>query len=79
MVRTMPSPSCCATSSIRPVAVVLGLERVVDLRQMAASELTSTTAPMTWTILPAAVGCRALAIVAILVMFDSSERLGAAR
>ncbi len=44
MQRTMPSPSCCSTSKVRPfsasaVARVVEHQRVVDLRHRVAREL----------------------------------------
>jgi len=50
MVRTMPSPSCCCTSSVRPPSTSLSASYTDGMPSRGNS--TSITDPMIWTILP---------------------------
>src|SRR5689334_3981403 len=52
IVRTMPSPSCCCTSSVIGEAVPSTLSASYTFGTDSRGNSTSTTAPMIWTTLP---------------------------
>ena len=51
MVRTVFSPSCCATSSTRRLPWLV-VSRALRIAGRSSSKCTSTTAPMTWVMCP---------------------------